>query len=132
MLRMFAAHLVQQSWQAKSHLEVVRFAGELQRRCVLHAKGCWHWVRGHSRDLGNEAAHTLAKAGAREAVAPLIRMLITSFGSHGSRVCAAPVVLGAGCSLSSPRYCSWDCDHRALVVYGLRVSPFSQQLLRRL
>ena len=53
---MYAAHVVRQSWQAKSHLEVVRFAGELHRRCDLHAKVCRHWVRGHSRDLGNEAA----------------------------------------------------------------------------
>ena len=46
-------------------------------------------------------------------MALLVRMLITSFGSRGSRVCVAPVVLEAVCSLSSPRYCSWVCDHRA-------------------
>ena len=46
-------------------------------------------------------------------MAPLVRMLIASFGSHVSRVCAAPVVFGDGCSLSSPRFCSWECDHRA-------------------
>ena len=63
---MFAAHVVQQSWQAKSHLEVVRFAGELHRRCDLHAEVRWHWVRGHSRGLGSEAADALAKAGAWE------------------------------------------------------------------
>ena len=55
----YAAHV----WQAKSHLEVVRFAGGLHRRCDLHAKVRWHWVRGHSRDLGHEAADALAKAG---------------------------------------------------------------------
>ena len=59
------AHVVQQSWQAKSHLEVVRFVGELHGRCDLHAKVRWHWVRGHSRDLVNDAADALAKAGAR-------------------------------------------------------------------
>ena len=31
-----AAHVVQQSWQANSHLEVVRFAGELHRCRYLH------------------------------------------------------------------------------------------------
>ena len=62
----YAAHVVQQSWQAKSHLEVVRFAGELHRCCDLHAKVYWHWVRSHSRDLGNEAADALAKTRARE------------------------------------------------------------------
>ena len=56
-------------------------------------------------------------------MAPLVKMLIASFGSHVSRVCATPVVLGDGCSLSSPRFCSWMCGHRAFVVYGLQVSP---------
>ena len=45
----YAAHVVQQSWQAKSHMEVVRYAGELHRRCDLHAEVRWHWVRGQSR-----------------------------------------------------------------------------------
>ena len=40
---MYAAQVVQQSWQAKSHLEVVRFAGELHGQCDLHAKVLWHW-----------------------------------------------------------------------------------------
>ena len=62
---MYAAHVVQQSWQAKSHLEVVRFAGEPHRGCDLHAEVRWHWVRGHLRDLGNDAADARAKAGAR-------------------------------------------------------------------
>ena len=56
-------------------------------------------------------------------MAPLVKMLIASFGSHVSRVCAAPLVLWDGCSISSPRFCSWMCDHRAFVVYGLQVSP---------
>ena len=42
-------------------------------------------------------------------MAPLVVMLIASFGSHVSCVCAAPLVLGDGCSLSSPRFCSWGC-----------------------
>ena len=62
---MYAAHVVQQSWQARSHLEVVRLASELNRRCDLQAKARRHFVRGHSRGLGNEAAVALAKAGAR-------------------------------------------------------------------
>ena len=32
----YAAHVVEQSWQANSHLEVVRFAGELHRCHDLH------------------------------------------------------------------------------------------------
>ena len=109
----YAAHVVQQSLQAKSHLEGVRFAGEVHGRCDLHAKVCWHWVRVHSRDLRNKAADTLAKAGAREQWYFLVSMLTTSFESHGSRMCASSVVVGSACSLSSLRFCSWVCDHRA-------------------
>ena len=60
----YAAHVVQQSWQSKRYLEVVRYAGELHGRCDLHAKVRWRWVRGHSRGLGKQAADALAKAGA--------------------------------------------------------------------
>ena len=84
---MYAAHVVPQSWQAKSHLEVVRFAGELHRRCDLHAQVRWLLVTSHSRDLGNEAAALLPRleqGGVK--VAPLVKMLIASFGSHVSRV----------------------------------------------
>ena len=60
---MSVAHVVQQSWQAKSHLKVVRFADERHGRCDLYAKVCWHWV---TREIWeNEAADALAKAGAR-------------------------------------------------------------------
>ena len=102
---------MQQSWQAKSHLEVVRFVGELHRSCDLRPSVRWHWVRGHSRDLGNEAADTLAKAAARGR-RDLLRDCATVSLLHATAV--------------------GMCDHRAFVVYGLRVSPFfSASLCRR-
>ena len=55
---------------------------------------------------------------------PLVKMLIALFGSYVSCVCAQHLLfLVDGCSLSSPRFCSWMCDHRAFEVYGLQVSP---------
>ena len=121
--------MVQQSWLANSHLEVVRFAGELHRRRDLHAHVCWHWVRGHSRDIGHEAADTSVKAGAQGLSASVLLclcdtmsipghntitsgrnapstrvprvMLITSFGTHGSRVCASFAVGAVGANSGS-------------------------------
>ena len=107
----YAAHVVQQSWQANSHMEVVRFAGELHRRCDLHAEVCWHWVRGHSRDLGSDAADSLAKAGAREQRGLWQDCALVSL-LHASAV---------GCAIPEPL---WSIVCKSL--------HFSQQLVRRL
>ena len=79
----YAAHVVQQSWQAKGHLEVVRVAGELHRCCDIHASIRWHWSEVTREMWGKDAADALAKAGARNQGVSVVKMLITSFGMHG-------------------------------------------------
>ena len=115
----------QQSWQAKSHMEVVRFAGELHRCCDLHASVRWHWVRGHSRDLGNDLADALAKgwsSGSSVICGKYAHHVIWKPWFACVRVVCFFFLLLC-CSLSSPRFCSCMCDPRAFVVYGLQVSP---------
>ena len=146
----YAAHVVQLSWQAKSHLEVVRFAGELHRCCDLHAQVCWHWVRCHSRDLGNDAADALAKAGARGTGTtgenadrvmwkPCFVRVCSTFAVNLGTVCAAVSLLHAsavGCaSLGFPAGLCSDflCDVQVFpfqAVVGCMSHHDSQQLVR--
>ena len=60
---MYAAYTVRQSWRAKSNLALVRHVGTTVHRVSGLVDLQWHWVRGHSRVEGNEAADKLAKRG---------------------------------------------------------------------
>ena len=59
-----AAFCVRQFWRASRNLSLVRIASALYVVASAHSTIRFHWIKGHSGSIGNDAADSLSKRGA--------------------------------------------------------------------